>query len=231
MTNEDDDVAGITVTPTSGLVTNEAGGTAAFAIAADTPPTADVTVQLTSSNTGEGIVSPALVTLSAGSTAPVIVTVTGVDDAIVDGPIAFTIVTGDPASADTAYDALGAGDVADVSVTNEDDEVPLATIIIAKTTDPEGKCLDGQQIVISGLRPGSYNPVVTVPADWDLDSIVCDDANSSGDVNTGTVTFQLDPGETVTALLTYSGGPPCPPHAIPSTTWPPGSLRDAVLGV
>ena len=45
---------GITVTPTSGLTTTEAGGTATFTIALDSAPTANVTIDLSSSNTGEG---------------------------------------------------------------------------------------------------------------------------------------------------------------------------------
>ena len=44
VTNTDDDAAGITVTPTSGLTTTEAGGTATFTVVLDAQPTADVTV-------------------------------------------------------------------------------------------------------------------------------------------------------------------------------------------
>ena len=42
--NVDDDVAGFLVTPTSGLVTTEAGGTATFTIVLLSQPTADVTI-------------------------------------------------------------------------------------------------------------------------------------------------------------------------------------------
>jgi len=119
--------AGITVSPTSGLVTTEAGRTATFNVSANTPPSAAVTVPLSSSDLTEGTV-PANVVLPAGSTAPVVVTVTGVNDAVIDGNIAYTIVTGDPTSADAAYNALGAADVADVSVTNNDNDVPVLTV-------------------------------------------------------------------------------------------------------
>ena len=50
--------AGITVSPTSGLVTTEAGGTATFTVVLTSQPTADVTIGLTSSDTTEGTVSP-----------------------------------------------------------------------------------------------------------------------------------------------------------------------------
>jgi hypothetical protein len=59
VTNRDDDTAGITVIPTSGLVTTEAGGTASFTVVLDAQPSANVTIPVSSSNTAEGTVSPA----------------------------------------------------------------------------------------------------------------------------------------------------------------------------
>ena len=44
MTNTDNDAVGITVTPTSGLTTTEAGGTATFTVVLTTQPTANVTI-------------------------------------------------------------------------------------------------------------------------------------------------------------------------------------------
>ncbi len=53
--NTDDDMAGITVSPTSGLVTTEAGGTATFTgWVLDTQPAAGVTISLSSSDASEG---------------------------------------------------------------------------------------------------------------------------------------------------------------------------------
>ena len=119
--------ASIVVSAISGATT-EAGGTATFTLTPDPAPTADVTVPLSSSNTGEGTVQTEVV-LPAGSTAPVTVTVTGVDDDIDDGDIAYTIVTGDPVSqGDAGYEALGADDVDDVSVTNTDDDTKGVTV-------------------------------------------------------------------------------------------------------
>jgi len=123
VTNQDDDVAGITVATTSGLITTEAGVSATFTISADSEPTAAVTIPLSSSDTTEGAV-PAAVTLPAGSTAAQTVTVAGVNDFIVDGDIGYMIVTGDPTSADADYGAIGDNDVADISVTNQDDDYP-----------------------------------------------------------------------------------------------------------
>jgi hypothetical protein len=146
--------AGITVTPISGLTTTEAGGTATFDISADTEPTADVTVPLSSSDTGEGTV-PSSVILPAGSTTPVTVTITGVDDTETDGDIAYTVVTGDPSSSDVAYDLLAAGDVDDISVTNIDNE---GTVLAEVKIFLEGPYSSGSQEMTTLLNSGSYIP-------------------------------------------------------------------------
>ena len=87
VTNTDNDSAGITVTPTAGLTTTEAGGTATFTVVLNTQPTADVTIALSSSDTTEGTVGPASLTFTTANwNAAQTVTVTGVDDAVVDGP-------------------------------------------------------------------------------------------------------------------------------------------------
>src|SRR5207244_13029798 len=81
VTNNDNDTAGFAVTPTSGLTTTEAGGTASFTVKLTSQPTANVTVGLSSSKTPEGTVGPGSLTFTAANwnTAQT-VTVTGVDD-------------------------------------------------------------------------------------------------------------------------------------------------------
>jgi hypothetical protein len=126
ITSQDDDTAGITVTPTSGLTTTEAGGTATFTVRLDSEPTANVTVGLSSNDTTEGLVSPAsLVFTPANWNTPQTVTVTGVADAIDDGNVSYTIVTAAATSADTVYSGRSA---ADVAVTNQDDDTAGITV-------------------------------------------------------------------------------------------------------
>jgi Bacterial Ig domain/Bacterial cadherin-like domain len=64
VTITDNDTAGITVTPTTGLKTTEAGGTATFTVQLNTQPTADVNIPLTSSNTAEGKVDQSSLTFT-----------------------------------------------------------------------------------------------------------------------------------------------------------------------
>ncbi|MEG3882548.1 Calx-beta domain-containing protein, partial [Microcoleus sp. herbarium7] len=94
LTNTDNDKAGITVSPITGLTTTEAGGTATFTVKLDSQPTANVTIPLTSNNTAEGTVDRSSVTFTpANWNAAQTVTVTGVDDLVVDGNVAYNIVT------------------------------------------------------------------------------------------------------------------------------------------
>src|SRR5205085_1360966 len=117
---------GITVTPTSGLVTTEAGGTATFTVRLTSQPTADVTIPLSSSRPTEGVPSASSLTFTAANwNTPQTVTVTGVDDSVADGDQLYTIVTGPASSADPNY---GGRDAADVSLTNKDDDVAGITV-------------------------------------------------------------------------------------------------------
>ena len=126
VTNTDNDTAGITVSPTSGLITTEAGGTATFTIVLNTQPTANVTIGLSSSDASEGTVSPASVTFTAGNwNSPQTVTVSGVNDDLDDGDVGYTIVTAAATSADANYNSLNA---ADVSVTNTDNDTAGITV-------------------------------------------------------------------------------------------------------
>jgi hypothetical protein len=104
----------------SGLQTTEAGGKASFNVVLDSQPTASVTIGLSSSDTGEGSVSPTSLSFTTENWGtPQKVTVTGVDDSIDDGDQSYTVVTGAAVSTDPNYQNF---DPADVSVTNSDDD-------------------------------------------------------------------------------------------------------------
>src|SRR6185436_10367058 len=130
VSNTDNDAAGVTVTPISGLVTTEAGGAATFTVVLTSQPTADVTIPLSSSDLTEGTVAPASVTFtSANWNIAQTVTVTGADDAFVDGTVAYTIVTGAATSADLVYNGFA---VTDVSVSTTDNDT--AGVVVSPTS-------------------------------------------------------------------------------------------------
>lgn len=154
----DNDAAGITVAPTTGLITTEAGGTATFTVVLNSQPTANVTIGLTSSDTTEGTVSPASLTFTTGTwnTAQT-VTITGVDDAQDDGNVLYNIVTAAAVSTDASYSGLNA---VDVSVTNTDDDT--AGFIVTPTTGLRTSESGGQAtFTVALLTPPTAN--VTIP--------------------------------------------------------------------
>lgn len=111
---------GLTYTPTQGLKTTEAGGTASFTVVLRTAPTANVTLTLASLNPNEGTVSPSvLVFTPANWNVPKTVTVSGVDDVVNDGDIAYSVVTTSVVSADPNYNNLVAPSVDLVNIDND----------------------------------------------------------------------------------------------------------------
>ncbi|NEZ05037.1 DUF3494 domain-containing protein, partial [Wenzhouxiangella sp. XN201] len=72
----------------------------------------------------------------------------------------------------------------------------------AFTGDAAGNLIDDGQIIVDNLAPGNYSSTETVPEGWKLTDIVCNDADSTGDLTTATANFVLDAGETVTCVFT-----------------------------
>ncbi|MEG3946994.1 S8 family serine peptidase, partial [Microcoleus sp. w2-18aC4] len=111
---------GIVISPASGLVTTEAGGTDQFTIKLNRQPTADVTIGLRSSNEAEGVISTESITFNSANWnqwRPV--TVTGVNDRVFDGDKTYQIVTAPAVSADSNYNGLDAPDATVVNRGNE----------------------------------------------------------------------------------------------------------------
>lgn len=93
VTNFDNDFVGVTVFPTTGQTT-ESGGTDTFEIVLTSQPTADVTVNLSSSDTSEGTIDRDTITLTPSTwNIPQTVTIRGQDDNITDGNQAYSILT------------------------------------------------------------------------------------------------------------------------------------------
>lgn len=100
--------------------TTESGGTATFTIVLNSKPDYDVTIDLSSDNTDEGIVTPESITFtSVNWNAEQTITVTGVDDEIDDGDVSYTIIIDAAISEDSDYSGM---DAEDISVINQDDD-------------------------------------------------------------------------------------------------------------
>src|SRR6516165_10398500 len=139
VTNLDNDTAGITVTPTSGLVTTEAAGTASFTVVLNSQPTADVTIPVASTDLTEGTVSASSLTFTpANWNVAQTVTVTGVDDAVQDGDIAYGVMPGLPTTSDPIYAAIDPADVALVNADNDTAGVTVTPVAGLVTTEAGG---------------------------------------------------------------------------------------------
>ena len=213
VTNTDDDSAGVNVTAISGNTT-ENGGTATFTITLNSQPSGSVTVNLSSDDTSEGTV-PASATIPAAQwDTGVVVTVTGQDDALVDGDINYNIITGNVTSSDNDYDDLGGGDVPNVSVTNTDNDTVGVSVsaISGNTTENGGTAtftitLNSQpsasvtiDLSSNDTSEGTVPASVTIPsAQWDTGAIVTvtgqDDALVDGDINYTIVTGNVSSGD------------------------------------
>jgi len=123
-TNMDNDTAGIAVSRTSGLITTEGGGQDTFTIRLTTSPTSPLTLNFASSNAAEGTVLPPSLNFNSGNyTQQQQVTVTGVDDALLDFNVAYAITITKAGGGPAEYNAVVPPSV---GVTNLDDEVPPA---------------------------------------------------------------------------------------------------------
>lgn len=113
----------ILVSPTEGLFTDEKGGTDSFTIVLDSLPTANVKIDLTSSDISEGTVSPSSVNFTHGTwDKPQIIEVTGVADGLQDGDVLYQVL-GSVSSLDPVFGSL---EMPPVSITNINNALPIA---------------------------------------------------------------------------------------------------------
>jgi hypothetical protein len=121
-------LAGIYVSALTTPNTTEGGGTTAFFVKLNTLPTASVTVHFNSNNLAEGTVSvTSLVFTTANWSTLQQVTITGVDDAIDDGDVAYAIVFTPSTSADPVYNGLTPGSLALFNIDNDGTGVTLGS--------------------------------------------------------------------------------------------------------
>ena len=134
---------GISVTPTSGLVTTEDGGTATFSVKLDSEPISSVRIPLRSSDPDEGVADTQVLEFTPGNwTMAQTVTVTGVnDDGEEDGSKRYVILLERAESRDRFYHGFNP---ADVLVTNRDnDPEPEDSAPPQRPQPPEETAEDG----------------------------------------------------------------------------------------
>ncbi len=135
-------------------------------------PTADVTVGLTSSDTTEGTVSsPSVTFTSMDWSSPHDVTVSPVDDSLIDGDQIFNLEILAATSADMAYNGM---DAVDVAFTNHDDEIGVPVRITMNTM--------GGEITAHALLPQVSSNGQFIVFQSDATDLVTGDTNGRNDV-------------------------------------------------
>jgi hypothetical protein len=214
--NSDDDWAGILVSEADGE-TSEGGGSASLTIVLDSEPTSIVTIPIRSGDLSEGDVAPAVVSFSPSSwSVAQTVTITGVDDHIVDGDVSYWITTAAATSGDPSYDGLDADDVAFI---NRDDDLPGVAVseVDGDTSEDGGSAsfslvLDSQPTAVVTIyldsgdeSEGAVFPdeVSFTPSDWSVPRTVTV-TGMDDDVDDGDVTYSVNTAPAASADPEYS---------------------------
>jgi len=202
--NTDDDDAGFDISPTTGLKTAEKdAGTATFTVALLSQPTASVKIDLTSSNTAEGTVSPASLTFTAANWSKAqTVTLTGVQDTVADGAQTYQVKLSNAVSTDPGYggkfgtqldvqniddDQVGFNvDAGSMLKTAEKPPGSPVTFNVSLKSKPQGGSVT-LAVKSSNIKEGTVSPaqLIFTAANWDLPHPVTvtgvDDKKADGD--------------------------------------------------
>ena len=174
VTTTDNDTAGITVSVPDNT-SSESGQSASLTVRLDSQPTDNVTIPVISTNTSEGIVSPAKLSFTATNwNTPQAVTITGKDDFVDDEEVSYKVKFGPVSSADTKYTSRA---VQDVSLVNTDNDTAGITVSVPDSTSSE-----------SGQTANLTVRLNSRPLDNVTVSVASSD-NTSGKVNTPSLTF------------------------------------------
>ncbi|HEV3312710.1 MAG TPA: Ig-like domain-containing protein, partial [Chloroflexota bacterium] len=177
-------LADVRVFPTTGLLTSKAGDATSFTVVLATPPTADVTLGLSSSNTSEGTVSPASLTFTpADWNVAQTVTVTGVNDNQ-PGSVAYQVVFAPAASTDSNYSGLTTSAVSLTNLPSEVQNIQVANLEVNPSTGLNG----GSNLTITWDDANTGN----LPASASWDDQVAITNTTTGDTLT-TALVGIDP--------------------------------------
>ncbi|MCA9176491.1 MAG: hypothetical protein KDB14_18515, partial [Planctomycetales bacterium] len=162
VTTVDNDVAGLVIVESGGSTSvNESGTTDIFTVALAAQPATPVVVDIISGNTSEATVAPVQLTFTPSTwSTPQTVTVTGVDDAIIDGN---QVVNVSVQINDGLSDDLFDGIVANVTAVNVDDDGTFACQPVHFTSQPGA---------FFGVEFGNVASIPLVPAgtsSWSFD--------------------------------------------------------------
>ncbi len=146
--------AGVTISEMALTVDPEAGGTATYTVVLDTPPTADVTITPASDDTDAATVSAISLTFTTANwNAAQTVTVTGVNDDIVNPMPRTATVSHTAASSDSGYNG-GSITINSVTVTVTDDDAAPTGITLSLNPSSVGEAAGDAAITVTATLAG-----------------------------------------------------------------------------
>ena len=149
-----DGTPGVLVSPVGGLETSEKGTTAKFEVVLKGEPTSEVTIPVVSSNPKEGRVSvDKLVFARSSWNTKQSVEITGVDDQLSDGDVAYTIQLGPVQSDDARYANMPVSSVHVTNLDNDPPDVPASFQVSATSLQIEESGEHGVFTVRPGTKP------------------------------------------------------------------------------
>lgn len=126
----------VVTAPSPSNKTTEAGGAVSFTVKLNTPPTANVVIPVSSSDTTEGTVNVSSLTFTPTNwNVAQTVTITGVNDELDDGDIAYSVQLGVISSTDSGFNGMNP---ADISLINLDNDFFPDIVVTAPTSIVEG---------------------------------------------------------------------------------------------
>jgi hypothetical protein len=186
----DDDTAGFTVTPVSGLTVDENAGpfTTTFTVVLNSQPTGSVSIPtISSSNTSEITVSPSSLSFSTANwNTPQTVTLTSVIDGSLDGNVAVTINLANGSSGDSKYNGLAASSVSATNIDSGAPQVILQNISSALTMVEDGTSTITFEIKLA-ILPGSTVTIGPILSSDTSEAVILD--SSGNPTNNRTLVF------------------------------------------
>ena len=181
VTIADNDTAGVTINGTD-TTTSEDGATGTISVVLTTQPTANVIITATSLDSGEGTVSAPLTFTTANWNTTQYFTVTGADDALIDGNQNYDISFSASTSADPVYAALDLSG-SNVTMNNADNDAAGLSVTATPTNMNEGDSIDinvslssqpsnsvtvvvSSSLTTQAAFSGDPVTLVIAPADW-----------------------------------------------------------------
>ena len=172
-TTADNDAAGFTVVGAPSV--NESGSTDSFTVVLDAEPTNNVVILVSSADLGEAVVDQGSLTFTPATwNNAQTVTVTGIDDAIIDGAQLTTITLSvDALASDDDFDALP--DQTVIATTADNDAAGFSVAESAGSTDVNESGTTDTLAIVLDAEP--TNNVVILVSSADLGEAVVDQAS------------------------------------------------------